>query len=90
MSNSENCEALKLLTTRVFVLEESHEHIKAELSQNTTMTKAIKTDTAALVDFAQAYQATTLVGKALGRFMVWLSLIAGGIAAVWAAWKTGR
>ena len=73
---------------RLLFLEDAHIQVKKELERNTQTTNDIKQDTAVLVEFAQAYQATTYVGKALGKILVWLSLVIGGFAAAWAAWKS--
>lgn len=77
------------LIERVISLEESHLHMKAELEENTRATKSVKSDTALLVEFVSAYRMTTIVGRALGQFLLWVALVTGGLAATWMAWKSG-
>ena len=96
--DAENCAELKALTGRVGVLEgagthervlaleEANTHIKLELERNTQTTNAIKTDTATLVEFAQTFQATRIVGKILAKLLMWVALVAGGFSAAIAVW----
>jgi hypothetical protein len=82
--------AIKELTGRVRSVEEGHRALREEMADNTRTTKAIKSDTAALVEFARSYKATKLLGGIAGKFLLWASLVSAGLATVWVAIKTGH
>jgi hypothetical protein len=77
-------------SARVKRLEEAHVALQAEVSENTKVTNATKADTKTLVDFVAAYKATKLVGGLASRLLMYVSLVGGGLAAIFVALKTGR
>jgi hypothetical protein len=64
-------------------LENANTALRAEMTENTQMTKT-------LVDFVTAYKATKLVGRFAGRLLMFVALVGGGLATMLIALKTGR
>lgn len=75
-------DTLQAVAARVKALEDGHRALREEMADNTRTTKAIKSDTAALVEFARGYKATKLVGGWLAKFLAWAAPIAAAIAAI--------
>jgi phage shock protein A len=71
-------------------LETAHLALVSEVAENTKTTNAIKADTAMLREFVQTYRAMSMLGRVATRVLMWLSLVGGGMAAMWVALKTGR
>ncbi len=89
MTHEDDVREIRAVAARVSALEAGHAELAAKVDENTRVTTSIKSDTAHLVDFVQAYKATKLVGGIAGQFLLWLALVGGGLAGMWAAWKTG-
>jgi hypothetical protein len=77
-------------SARVKRLEEAHAELRAEVSENTQITKASRADLKTLVDFVTAYKATKMVGGFAARVVMYIALAGGGLAAIFVALKTGR
>lgn len=82
--------AITELTGRVRAVEEGHRALREEMADNTRTTRAIKNDTAALVEFARSYKATKLLGGIAAKFLQWVAIVGAAGATVWVAIKTGH
>jgi len=69
---------------RIAALEERCYGIECALAENTNMTKAVKADTAAIVQAWTAVAGGVKVLGWFGTFAKWLTIIAGAATAVWA------
>lgn len=68
------------LEGRVSHLETEGEKMRAELKENTAVTREVKTDTATLVSLFRN-------GTALGKFLLWASPVASAFFAGWSIWS---
>lgn len=78
------------LEERVTALEQARTSLRADLAANTSMTTAVKADTAALVEFTNAMRGFATfcrwVGRGLRFIGMYLAPIALVAVTVWAAW----
>jgi hypothetical protein len=70
------------LEQRVTALEQSHTSLRADLAANTTMTTAVKADTAALVEFTNAMRGFATFCRWIGRGLRFIGMYLAPIALV--------
>lgn len=84
LSSSQEFSALE---KRVIALEQSHISLRADLAANTTMTTAVKADTASLVEFTRALAGFATfcrwVGKGLRFVGIYIAPITLAVIAAW-------
>lgn len=84
-TEDEMVSGLGSLHARVGKLESGFAEMKREMSENTTLTRQVASDTSDLVEFAKA---AAWIGK-MAKPISYLAAIGASLAGVWVAFKTG-